>query len=90
MNCQTIRECAPIHLTALERFKDLKEWIKSWMPKEVLFLEPKHWFVEGHDLRYDGINNEPKIISGSYVWTPPPAMTDVAIEQLRCAVLKRQ
>ena len=53
-------------------------------------MEPEHWFLEAHDLRYEGLNRELNIVPGTYVWTPPPAVTEVAIEQLRSAVLKRQ
>ena len=31
-----------------------------------------------------------KVKSGSYIWAPPPACADVALEQLRVARIKRQ
>ena len=90
LSSRTIKEYAPLHLTAIQRSPTLKQWIKSWAGSDPLFLEPRHWFVEGHDLRYVGLTRNLEIESGTYIWTPPPAVADVAIEQLRCAVLKRQ
>ena len=90
LSSMSIKEYAPLHLTAIQRVPSLKQWIKSWVGPNPLFLELRHWFIEGHDLRYEGANRHLKIESGTYIWTPQPAIADVAIEQLRCAVLKRQ
>ena len=89
LSCQAIREHAPMHLSVLDRMDTLKDWIDSWLGSDRMFLEPQNWFVEGHDLRFEGQNRTLKIQSGTYVWTPPPAIADVALEQLRCARLKR-
>lgn len=39
--------------------------------------------------KLDGIQ-EPIIASGTYIWTPPPAAADVAVQELRKARHKRQ
>ena len=57
-------------------------------------LAPKDWFERGHDII--GWSNKeygvlmPILESGKLLWVPPPAVADVAIEQLRKAHLKRQ
>ena len=57
-------------------------------------LEPSDWLLRGHDLQggqYDlrGFWRH-RVKSGKFLWTPPPAVADVALEQLRIARLKRQ
>ena len=86
-----IRIYAPINLTSLERSHYLEAWLRTWLPTGVLFLTPAQWFVEGHDLRFTGVTTPRRleISKGCYLWTPPPCMADVAIEQLRSAHLKR-
>jgi len=85
-----VRQYVPLHLNALQRSNGLVHWIKSWISPKHMFLEPKHWFVEAHDLRYEGAERQFSVETSTYVWAPPPAVTDVALEQLRCATLKRQ
>ena len=90
---EPIRLQVPLDLTALERMKMLKEWMCSWIGPNHMFLEPAQWFVEGHDLRFEAERNGNRICSQdstTYVWAPPPAIGDVAIEQIRYARLKRQ
>ena len=63
----------------------------------MIFLSPEDWFVRGHDIagRDNNPDNKfdrrwrPKIERGVYVWTPPPAAAEVALEQLRKARMKR-
>ena len=93
LNGRPIREFAPLHLTALERNKDLKDWIKSWIGQKCWFLKPEHWYSEAHDVRYTSDQGGGKRLtyeSTTYVWTPPPSVADAAIEQLRYARIKRQ
>lgn len=84
----------PLHLTAFDRSPQLKPWIVSWLGNDVEFLNPADWFIRGHDLsngfydksgfwRYD---TKP----GKYIWCPPPAAADVALEEMRKALIKRQ
>ena len=90
LNTKPLRFYAPIHLNALERLEGLDQWIKSWSGSAAMFLNPENWFVEAHDLRLVGERHNLKIESGTYIWTPPPCITDVTLEQLRCARIKRQ
>ena len=44
--------------------------------------------IIGYSLNGDGVNI-PLLKSGSFVWSPPAAVADVAAEELRRARLKR-
>ena len=84
----------PLHLSALQRSETMKEWIQSWLGTHSEFLKPADWFERGHDI-LGGSKDEkgfwrPKIIAGTFVWSPPPAAADVALEELRKARIKRQ
>jgi hypothetical protein len=84
----------PLHLSATQRSKNIKGWIQSWLGNHAEFLEPADWFERGHDMM-GGSKDEKgfwraKIASGTFVWTPPPAAADVALEELRKARIKRQ
>ena len=70
---------------------DLKPWIMTWAPTNALFLLPSQWFVESHDIRWSGEGSPRKLCYSRafYIWSPPPCIADVAIEQLREALLKR-
>jgi len=87
-----IRMFAPINLSAFERSCTLKDWVLDWSGSKSFVLEPKHWFYEAHDLRTNDqtIPGDARIESSTYLWSPPPAIADVALEQLRYARLKRQ
>ena len=74
----------------------MREWIQSWLPndKRIEFLSPAQWFTRGHDIssykrNEDGLD-VPEFQSGIFIWTPPPAVADVAIKELRKARHKRQ
>ncbi len=84
----------PLHLSAFERHAPIKTWVTSWAGTNVEFLSPKDWFTRGHDhdggeIHADGFWR-PKVVPGSFVWSPPPAAADVALEELRKARIKRQ
>ena len=34
----------------LEVSPSLKSWVKSWAGEDTIFLQPKDWFVRGHDI----------------------------------------
>ena len=88
-----LRSFLPVNLNALERSQGLKVWINSWMPQGYHILTPEEWFVEGHDLRFVETGKFPRKMSyaaGTYLWIPPPAGGDVALEQLRFARAKRK
>ena len=90
---QPVRYFAPIHLTAFEQSVSLKEWVESWTTEKSFTLDPSEWFFEAHDLRTDPSTPHPREVfqkSGVHIWTPPPCVANVALEQLRLARLKRQ
>jgi len=79
---------------AFERSTHLKEWISNTFGDRIEFLEPKDWYGRGHDHHkkfkddrgFWRINTKP----GTFVWAPPPAAAETAMEELRKARLKRQ
>jgi len=84
----------PWNETALERSRPLKDWIVTTFGKECEFLEPADWFQRAHD-HLGGYSDgygywRLKTRPGTYVWTPPPAAADAALEELRKARLKRR
>ena len=84
----------PLHLSALQRSASLKGWLQSWLGTHAEFLEPDDWFERGHDFSGGAKDSQgfwrPRILPGTFVWSPPPAAADVALEELRKARLKRQ
>lgn len=88
-------EFVPIHKTTLERSSTLDNWIRSWTGSGIEFLTPMQWFIRGHDhlvnefeINLDGVKL-PKKKSGCFVWTPPPCLAEVALEELLKARHKR-
>lgn len=39
----------PLHLGATQRCPPLKLWLSSWIGPDAEFLEPRDWFIRGHD-----------------------------------------
>jgi hypothetical protein len=84
----------PLHLSAVQRSEKLRGWMQSWLGIQAEFLEPEDWFERDHD--HDGGSKDgkgfwrTKTRPGTFVWTPPPAAADVALEELRKARIKRQ
>ena len=82
--------------TALERCGTLIDWLRSWTGRPGLrALTPEGWFVEGH-----GIVGGRKDSRGVWIpehgprwelflWAPPPAVADAALEELLKARHKR-
>ena len=60
-----------MHKTVLERSDGLLPWIKTWWLTEEKLnqLSPEGWYSEVFE-------------QGNYLWTPPPAASDAALEQL--------
>ncbi len=96
MRGKSIYDFIPIAKTAAQRSDGLMDWIRDWTgEKDLEFLDPEGWFDRGHDLLPDGDRNAeghwiPAISPGKFVWMPPPAAADVAVEELRKARHKRQ
>ena len=94
MSGRSMLSFVPLHLDAFKVAPNLLLWIKSWLGPQTTPLCPEDWFELGHDIvgwkkNYDNMNI-PVLKKGSFVWAPPPAAADVALEQLRKARLKRQ
>ena len=60
----------PLNETAFERQPNLERWIYSTIPPgEWSTLDPTGWYEKGHT-------------AGNFVWAPPPAAADAALDQL--------
>jgi hypothetical protein len=67
----------PLALTAVERQPELMEWVDSWWGTgNNSWLTPEGWYAGSSRI-------------GTYVWCPPPAAADEALEQLCKCHLKR-
>jgi hypothetical protein len=67
----------PLALTAVERQPDMMEWVDSWWGTvNNSRLTPEGWYAGSGRI-------------GTYVWCPPPAASDAALEQLCKCHLKR-
>ena len=84
----------PWNVSSFDRSKELKNWLLEVFGKGLEFLEPHQWFNRGHDhaggSRDDNGFWRLKLRKGSFVWSPPPAAADAALEELRKARLKRR
>jgi hypothetical protein len=85
----------PISNSALDMYLPLKKWISYWEGgSSVEFLTPEDWFKRGHNLlggEYDqkGFWRH-HVVPGTFVWAPPPAAAEVALQQMRKARIKCQ
>jgi len=84
----------PWGLSAGDRFPPILDWCKEVFGSDLELLSPSEWFTRGHD--HDGgfydVRNmfRLNIRHGTYLWQPPPAAADAALEELRKARLKRR
>ena len=96
MSGQDMLSFVPLAHSAIEQSPSLLKWLKSWLGPQAELLSPMDWFNRGHDVigwrppTPDDLLHRPDIQSGIYIWSPPPAAADVAIEELRKARIKRQ
>ena len=60
-----------LNLGAHERSPVVVDWVKSWWTGEsrLHHMSPDDWYAKALD-------------KGNYLWTPPPAAADAAVEQL--------
>jgi hypothetical protein len=75
---QRVLKYVPIHLSAPEVQPNLVPWIRSWWDFKrgtLTHLDPDGWFTTG-------------MTQGNFLWTPAPAIADVAAEQMARAVHK--
>ena len=82
---------------AVERYPPLLEFIRSWTDDQNLSpLEPEEWFVEAHGIVGGSRDNHGIWIprhapnGRKYLWTPPPVLADVCLEECLKAVHKRR
>jgi hypothetical protein len=84
----------PLDVSALDRTELLRPWLESWMGDGLEFLSPSGWFTRGHDHKggtYDARGFwRHTFVPGTFIWSPPPAAADAALEELRKARIKRQ
>jgi len=84
----------PWGMTASERSPQILDWCKKVFGPNLEILTPSQWFTRGHD--HDGgfydVRNMYRlnISHGTYLWQPPPAAADAALEEVRKARLKRR
>ena len=71
MRGEDILTFVPLNLGADERSPAVIEWVQSWWTGELPLhhMSPDDWYDKALD-------------KGNYLWTPPPAAADAAIEQL--------
>ena len=79
---------------ALQRSSTLLPWLKEVFGHELEVLMPNDWYRRGHDHKGGKIDEKGfyrvNIQPGLFLWHPPPAAADAAIEELRKARLKRR
>jgi hypothetical protein len=98
MRGQPLLSQVPLHLSAIDRSPGVYSWCQSLVPNyyHLLCLSPAQWFTVGHGIQgwqshSDGIPT-PQLdafASTIYLWAPPPAAANVAMEQLAYSRLKR-
>ena len=81
--------------SAVERSPSLIDWIRSWSESNLVPLSPEGWFEKGHGMAGGAKDDRgvwiPAHVSKghTFLWTPPPAAADVALEELCKARHKR-
>jgi hypothetical protein len=84
----------PLHLSAFDWHEGMRCWLQSWIWPEMEILSPDGWYGRGHD--HDGGVRDRLgfwrliIWPGVFVWAPPQATAEAALDLLRRALIKRQ
>ena len=75
--------------SAVERHPPLVDWVRSWSGRPSLSpLSPEEWFEEGHGIVGGSLDRTgvwmPNYGKGGkmFLWSPPPAIAEVALEEL--------
>ena len=69
----------PLNETALDRSSALKDCLQTWVTDELEYLEPRDWFIRGHDIVEGELEANvdgffwPTYRKGTFVWALPPA-----------------
>ena len=86
----------PINQSAIERSNGLLTWLRDWTNCNSLSpLTPEDWLWKGHGLgektwtNIDGMKFPVSSDKDTFLWTPPPAIADVALELLRTSIHRR-
>ena len=86
----------PLGQSAVERCPRLLEWVRDWSGRPSLnCLTPEGWFEEGHGIVGGALDHNnvwmPTHGKGGrmFLWAPPPAVADVAMEEVLKARHKR-
>jgi hypothetical protein len=88
----------PLNLTACQRSPSIFQWCQSWLPSAFTLtpLIERDWFFKGHGLGGGSVNLDglwtPTPLAAdthAFLWCPPPAIGDIAIEQLSFSRHKR-
>jgi hypothetical protein len=91
---QTMLQHVPLRLNALERQPGLLRWIASWVPSPPVVLSPELWGTTGHGTcggaeDMFGMWQSKLHPADWFLWAPPPALGDVAVEELEISRHKR-
>lgn len=96
MTGQSILEFIPLNKSALERQPSVAQWVMSWVPDTKLyFLQPEDWYDVGHGYQGGHIDmygmwNPATVEHTWFVWAPPPALADAALDEFEESRHKRK
>ncbi len=91
----------PLNMSAIDRSPEIKQWLWNWFYKSpentnkiLSYLDYDDWYERGHDILGGEKNQDgiwlPNLVSGNFVWSPPPALALACLEEIRKARHKRQ
>jgi hypothetical protein len=96
MTGTSILQYVPLHLSALDRQPSVATWLRTWIPEQAAhFLSPDDWFDVGHGLQFWVTDSVGMWVPGEtstswFVWSPPPSLADVALDELEESRHKRK
>jgi len=95
MTGESLLQHVPLNRSDFDRQPSVRNWVNTWLPSNTLYwLTPEQWFHEGHGLGpeiqdADGVWMPSEAPPGWYIWSPPPALADIALEELDVSRHKR-